>query len=126
MLFRSLKHLEGRCQDVLRNARGDIVPAMAFAEESRHLTSIPAYQFVQTTVDHITFRYVPAGAQHAAEATRLCQRITQQLRPITIHTERCLAIPLTPRGKTRLVVGMEPAPQTVTPRPPDTIPAPPR
>ena len=121
-----LKHLEGRCQDVLRNARGDIVPAMAFAEESRHLTSIPAYQFVQTTVDHITFRYVPAGAQHAAEATRLCQRITQQLGPITIHTERCLAIPLTPRGKTRLVVGMEPAPQTVTPRPPDTIPAPPR
>jgi phenylacetate-CoA ligase len=102
-----LRQVQGRCQDCLRNAQGDILPAMFFAEQSRHLSGISAYQLVQRQLDEIELRYVVGGPMAEAEAEGLCHVIRRQLGPqMRITREVCAQISLTPRGKSRLVVGL--------------------
>jgi phenylacetate-CoA ligase len=103
-----LKELQGRRQDLLQNARGDILPAIFFAERSRMLRSIRAYQFIQRKINEIVFRYVPNGSTADSEVNDLCAAVKQQLgTDMRVICERCDSISLTPRGKTRLVVGLD-------------------
>ena len=102
-----LKALQGRLQDCLQNACGEILPAMHFAELSRHLTSILSYQLVQLGMDEIHLRYVPNGRKAEAEAESIRASIRKHLgAEMRVTSEVCRTIELTPRGKTRLVVGL--------------------
>lgn len=116
---RVLRQLEGRPQDCLRNARGDVLPAMVFAEHSRHLQRLRAFQWEQRDLATITLRYVASGPDHEFELEHLVGIVTRQLGPdMHVVTEACHAIPLTPRGKTRLVVGLPSAPIAAAPTSP--------
>lgn len=104
-----LQELQGRLQDVLQNARGDILPAIFFAGQFRQLPGVRAYQLVQTSLDKVTIRYVVAGADAKTSIDSLCGAITARLGPqVQLQRERCETIPLTPRGKMRLVMGLTP------------------
>jgi phenylacetate-CoA ligase len=103
-----LRELEGRRQDVLRNARGDILPAMFFAEKSRHLRGIRAYQLVQRDLNEIVLGYVADNPAASVEAEGIRRAILQHLgADMRIRLESRTEILLTPRGKTRLVVGLD-------------------
>lgn len=103
-----LKELQGRRQDLLRNARGAVLPAIFFAGQFRNLRGLRAYQVVQKQLDEVTLRYVPCGPEGVSEVDALCAGITRQLgSELRVQREVCESIPLTPRGKTRLVVGMD-------------------
>ena len=102
-----LKELQGRLQDYLQNARGNILPAMFFAELSRHLTSIRSYQLVQRTMDEILFRHVPNGpaAEEEAESIRAVIQIHLG-REMRVTSEVCQEIALSAGVKMRLVMGL--------------------
>ncbi len=103
-----LRELQGRRQDVLRNRHGDILPAIFFVEQSRHLRAIRGYRLVQENADDILVRYAPEGAGAETEAEGLRQSILDHLGAgMRVRTESCGEILLTPRGKTRLVVGLD-------------------
>jgi len=103
-----LKELQGRLQDCLQNAHGDILPAMFFAEVSQHLAGIRSYQLVQSSFGDILLRYVPNGHTAEAEVELIRAAIHKHLgSEMRIISEICKEISLTPRGKTRLVVGMD-------------------
>jgi phenylacetate-CoA ligase len=103
-----LRQLQGRCQDMLRNERGDILPAMFFAESSRHLRGIRAYQLVQRQLNEIVLCYVAGNGAAEMEAERMCGVIRQHLgKQMRVRMETRSEILLTPRGKTRLVVGLD-------------------
>lgn len=103
-----LKTVEGRAQDALRSRDGRSLPAIFFADRFSRLRSITAYQVVQTDWEAVTVRYVATqqpGLEKELDEIR--ETITRHLgERARVQTEACAAIPLTARGKTRLVVGM--------------------
>lgn len=102
-----LKEFQGRQQDLLRNARGDVLPAIFFAGQFRELHDVRGYQLVQRQLDEINLNYVAAGPRAEVETAAIADGITRHLgAEMRVIRRRCDALPVTARGKTRLVIGL--------------------
>lgn len=106
--LRVLNSLEGRTQDMLQSRSGKSLPAIFFAGRFRSLTSLKAYQLIQKSWETVELRYV-VGAQNAPkEVQEIVDEVMRHLGPeVSVQTNECAEIPLTARGKTRLVVGCQ-------------------
>jgi phenylacetate-CoA ligase len=103
-----LQSLEGRTQDVLRNEGGKILPAIFFAARFRDIQAVRKYQLEQTDWRRIELRYIPLTESADAEIEKICTEIRSRLgNHISIQKEKTNEIPLTARGKSRLVIGLK-------------------
>lgn len=104
-----LLRLEGRMQDVLRGPGGRRLAAFDLAGVFRGLLAIRAYQLQQVALDRVELRYVGDERAAATEVAAVRRFVLERLGPsVTVAVERRDAIALTPRGKSRFVIGLPP------------------
>lgn len=107
--LRVLASLEGRTQDMLRSRSGRSLPAIFFSSQFRALAGLKAYQLIQKSWDAVDLRYVVGGPGAIGEVEAIAAEITRRLgSEVTVEAHECADIPLTARGKTRLIVGYRP------------------
>lgn len=100
-----LKKVEGRTQDFLKTLDGNYVPSIFFPCRFRNLKGIKQYQIIQTDIHNITLKIVKDQFFCAGELEEMKKTIRTVLGDkININVEQCEHIPLTGRGKTRLVI----------------------
>ncbi len=100
-----LTNLEGRLQDYLRSADGNLVPAIYFPGRFRALKGIAQYQIVQNDLDSITLRIVKRDSFSADELKEMTGAIKEVLgKDLVIKVEEMDFIELTGRGKDRPVI----------------------
>jgi len=100
-----LKSLEGRAQAFLKTLDGNYVPAIFFPTRFRNLKGIEEYQIIQTDIYNIIFKIVKNAFFCEKELTEMVYAIREIIgKEVNIKVEECKHIPLTGRGKTRLVI----------------------
>lgn len=105
-----LAELGGRRQDVVRSRSGRTIPAIYFASRYRDLRGIRQYQVVQRTLDEVLVKFVASGPEAEVESEQICSEIRRLLgSEVRVSTDRRDTIPVSARGKLRLVVGLDPA-----------------
>jgi len=106
----TLKSIAGRTQDALRNHAGQLLPALYFASFFRDMRGVKAYQIIQHDLVNVTLKIVTADpAEVEKDRAGLCEAIARHLGGGTqIKVELCASIPLTARGKLRLIMGLNP------------------
>ncbi|MFC2144690.1 hypothetical protein ACFLQM_03280 [Acidobacteriota bacterium] len=103
-----LSALDGRLQDRLTSPSGRELPAIFFSSLFRNLRSLTKYQLEQTSPTRVEVRYVREGAAAAEEAGRIASEVRSQFgSEVAVDLTEVPEIPLTPRGKSRLVIGSE-------------------
>ena len=100
-----IKSIDGRTQEFLRTLDGNYVPAVFFPARFRNLVGIDQYQIVQTDIHVIVLKIVKNRCFSARELEGMMQIIREMIgNDITITVEEHRSIPLTRRGKVRLVM----------------------
>jgi phenylacetate-coenzyme A ligase PaaK-like adenylate-forming protein len=100
-----LRDLEGRTQEFLKSVDGNLIPAIFFPSRFRSLTGISQYQIIQRDLTHILLRFVKNREFNAEELREMVAVIEAKLgKEVTVTTQENDHIPLTGRGKRRLVI----------------------
>lgn len=111
-----LKSLEGRVQDLLRARNGRVLSAMFFISRFSGLKGIQNYQIVQRSWNEIDLHYVAENSMALEEISAIRGEILNRLdTDLTVTMIEEQNIPLTPRGKRRLVVGLDSIQATAKP-----------
>jgi phenylacetate-CoA ligase len=100
-----LKSLEGRSQDFLKTQDGGIVPAIFFPARFRDLKGLSQYQIIQTDINNVTLKIVRNDSFSSEELKVMIRVIREKLGgQVAVNVEEHGHIPLTGRGKNRLVI----------------------
>ena len=104
-----LKRIEGRSQDFLKTLDGNVIPSIFFPGHFRNIKGIEQYQIVQPDLYHITLKFVKNQFFSEKELNDMLQMIKEMIgHNVNINLEECSYIPLTGRGKSRLVISNVP------------------
>lgn len=105
----TIEEIQGRTQDALTAPDGRTLPAVFFASRFRDLRAIEQYQLEQFSDGSIELRWVGPAAEGAAEAAEIASTVHGHLgAEVGIRIARVRTIELSPRGKSRLVIGAPP------------------
>lgn len=100
-----LKNIEGRTQEFLMSNDGNYVPAIYFPTRFRNLRGIEQYQIIQNDLFNITLKIVKNHLYTKQELTDMIKVIKEKIGDqINVTIEECSDLPLTGRGKRRLVI----------------------
>ncbi len=100
-----LKSVDGRTQDFLKTLDGNYVPAIFFPTRFRNLKGIEQYQIIQTDIHNINLKIVKNQFFSGKELKEIIGAIREMIgNEININIEEFHNIPLTGRGKKRLVI----------------------
>jgi phenylacetate-CoA ligase len=105
-----LRSLEGRVQEFLTTQDGNCIPAIFFPGRFRNLRGMSQYQIIQTSVQHIILKVVKNPSFRQSELDEMVSVIKETLGAgVEVSLEQHDYIPLTARGKNRLVISQLPA-----------------
>jgi phenylacetate-CoA ligase len=105
-----ISKIEGRSQDFLKTLDGNYISSIFFPNRFRNLRGIERYQLIQIDLNKITLKIVKNRDFTANELGDMFRAIKDMLgEPVQIDVEECDDIPLTNRGKTRLVISHIPS-----------------
>ncbi len=101
-----LVNLQGRVQDRIVTPSGYYVPSLFFSTRFRDLTQVRQYQLEQTTAQGLVLRFVlDSGVVDESEVDYMVREIRELIGgEMVVERKRVSHIPLTPRGKSRLVI----------------------
>lgn len=100
-----LARLEGRDQDCLRCASGDVVPAIYFPAIFKNLRALRQYQIIQHQMNEVAVLYVRQTDAVHADLVTIERELLRKLGPnVSVTFDECASIPATATGKVRLVV----------------------
>lgn len=103
--LRILKSLDGRSQEFLKTQDGNYVSAIYFPSRFKDLKGIERYQIIQPDIHHINLKIVKNEFFYPHELEKMIQIIRDKLgHGVNIIIEEYDQIPVTGRGKTRLVI----------------------
>ena len=103
-----IKALKGRLQDAICTPDGKRLPAIFFLSKFRNLTSVTRYQLVQKKLKEVDLNYVPKGTGAIQDVGIIADEIKMRLgEDFTVNLIELKSIPLTVRGKSRLVIGYQ-------------------
>jgi phenylacetate-CoA ligase len=103
--LRVLKSLDGRSQEFLKTLDGNYIPGIYFPPRFRELKGIEQFQIIQPDINNITLKIVKNKLFSPEELEKMIQMIKEKIgKGVKISVEECSHIPLTERGKTRLVI----------------------
>lgn len=104
-----LKSMDGREDEFLKKLEGGFVPPIYFPARFARLKGIKQYQIVQTDVEHIVLIIVKNAGFSSETIDEMINVIKEKLGHIVnVTIEERDNIPLTSRGKTRLVISHVP------------------
>lgn len=104
-----LRSMDGREQEIMKTSDGNYVPAIYFPTRFKKLKGIEQYQIVQNDIHHITLKIVKNTLFSPDTLEKMLQEIKEIIgNDVTIAVEECNNIPLTSRGKTRLIISHVP------------------
>lgn len=104
---RVLASLEGRVQDRLIGPDGKVLSAIFFAARFRGLRRVKRYQIEQLAPTRIVLRYVGDSPEARGEVEQVAAEIGERLGSVVaVEIVRVEEIPLSARGKRRLVIGL--------------------
>lgn len=107
--LRILKSMDGREQEFLTTTDSNYVPAIYFPTQFEKLKGIEQYQIVQHDIYHITLKIVKKSPCSAGTLDKMIKVIKAKIgNTVNISVEECDHIPLTSRGKTRLLISHVP------------------
>ncbi|MEW6602338.1 MAG: hypothetical protein AB1499_15305, partial [Nitrospirota bacterium] len=104
-----IKSVEGRTQEYLRTLDGNYIPAIFFPTRFRNLRGVDQYQIIQHDIYNTSLRIVKNRFFSIKELNEMKQVVKEMLgNSVNVNIEECNYIPLTTRGKTRLVISYLP------------------
>ncbi|MBI5739847.1 MAG: phenylacetate--CoA ligase family protein [Nitrospirae bacterium] len=103
--LRILKSLDGRSQEFLKTPDGKHVPMISFLYNFNRLQGIEQYQIIQTGFHNITLKIVKNNFYSPRDSEAMVRVIKEKIgNKVNVIVEECDHIPLTARGKTRLII----------------------
>ena len=100
-----LQGIEGRSQDFLKTLDGNLIPSIFFPGHFRNIKGVEQYQIIQTDIQNITLKIVKNKFFSVEELEEMIRMIREMIgNDVNINIEECSHIPLTGRGKRRLVI----------------------
>jgi len=103
--LRMLASLDGRSQEFLKTMDGHYVPGVYFPPRFRQLKGIEQFQIIQPDINNINLKIVKNDLFSANEVNTMILMIKEKLgEEVNVSVEECASIPMTSRGKTRLVI----------------------
>lgn len=103
--LRVLKSLEGRAQDFLKTPDGGLIPAIFFPSKFRDLKGLDQYQIIQSDMNTLIIKIVRNDLFSRNEMDNMVKIVVDIMGgSVHIEVEECAQIPLTGRGKNRLVI----------------------
>lgn len=100
-----LEKIDGRTQEFLKTCNGNYLPSIFFPSKFRNLQGIEHYQIIQTDINNITLKIVKNSSFSDVELDDMIRIIKKMIGDqINVTVEVCTDLPLTGRGKRRLII----------------------
>jgi phenylacetate-CoA ligase len=99
------ERIEGRLQELIRTRSGRLVSTSMLNMHDDTYDGMKQFQFHQSSAGTVTFRYVPRDGVNGTVDDSVRERLLAKLgNDVDLVMERVAEIPLTKRGKHRLLV----------------------